>query len=253
MKQDKKVTIYTEPDAWQGMRNAGRLASQVLDMIGPYVLAGVTTASLNALCHEYILDHDAFPAPLEVGFPSAVCISVNEIICHGIPGPQILHSGDIVNIDVSLRLEGWYADTCRMFYVETPSSSARQLTEICHQALMEAIEIVKPGITLGDIGYAIQKKTEASGFSVVREFCGHGIGRKLHETPEILHFGTQGTGIRLKEGMFFTIEPMINLGKPGVRFLKDGWSAVTQDGQWSAQWEQTIGVTATGCETFTPF
>ncbi|PPE04225.1 type I methionyl aminopeptidase [Holospora curviuscula] len=253
MKHNKKISIYTDPEAWEGMRKAGRLASQVLNMIEPYVVAGVTTVFLNDLCHKYIIDHDAFPAPLEVGFPCAVCISVNETICHGIPSTRVLNAGDIVNIDVSLRLEGWYADTCRMFYVERPSASARQLTEVCHQALMSAIALVKPGVTLGDIGHIIQKKTESSGFSVVREFCGHGIGRKLHDAPEVLHFGTQGTGISLKEGMFFTIEPMINLGKPEVRFLKDGWSAVTKDGQWSAQWEQTIGVTSTGCEIFTPF
>ncbi|GAJ46436.1 methionine aminopeptidase [Holospora elegans E1] len=251
MKKSKKIPIYKEPEAWKGMHKAGRLASEVLDMIGPYVVSGVTTRVLNDLCHKYILDHGAFPAPLEVGFPCAVCISVNETVCHGVPGARRLAFGDIVNIDVSLKFEDWYSDTARMFYVGVPSDRAKKLSDVCYQALMEAIKLVRPGVTLGDLGYIIQKKTESSGFSVVREFCGHGIGRNLHDIPEVLHFGKPGTGVVLKEGMFFTIEPMINLGKSGIRLLKDGWSAVTQDGTWSAQWEHSIGVTATGCEIFT--
>ncbi|ETZ07089.1 methionine aminopeptidase [Holospora obtusa F1] len=251
MSWNKKIPIYKDPEAWKGMRDAGQLAAKVLDMIGPYIVSEVSTASLNHLCHEYIVDHGAFPAPLEVGFPCAVCISVNETVCHGIPSERKLHSGDIVNIDVSLRLNGWYADTARMFYVDSPEDSAKKLTDICYQALMESIGIIKPGVTLGDVGHLIQKKVESSGFSVVRNFCGHGIGRKLHDAPEVLHFGAPKTGLVLKEGMFFTIEPMINMGKSGVRLLKDGWSAVTKDGTLSAQWEHSLGVTTTGCEIFT--
>lgn len=247
----RNISIYTAPEVWVGMRNAGKLASETLYMIQSHIAPGVTTEYLNELCHQFIVDRGAFPAPLEVGFPRAVCISVNEVICHGIPGPYILNSGDIVNIDVSLRLEGWYADTCRMFYVDTPSPDAQKLSEVCYEALMDAISIVKPGTRLGDIGHTIQTKVQAFGFSVVREFCGHGIGKELHCAPEVLHFGDKNSGVRLKEGMFFTIEPMINMGKSRVRMLKDGWTAVTEDGKWSAQWEHTIGVTAEGYEIFT--
>ena len=251
MNPRQQIKTYHEAEAWEGMRTAGKLVSQTLDMISEHVLPGVTTQSLNDLCHQFILDHHAFPAPLEVGFPKAVCISVNEVICHGIPGPYVLQPHDIVNIDVSLRLNGWYADSCRMFYPDQPNPVGKILSECCYEALMKAIMMVKPGIYLGDLGHAIQHHTQSAGFSVVQEFCGHGIGRKLHCAPEVLHFGRPKTGLMLKEGMFFTIEPMINEGKAALRMLKDGWTAVTADKKLSAQWEHTIGVTAQGYEIFT--
>ena len=247
----RHIKIYHEAEAWEGMRVAGKLVSKTLDMISKHVIPEVTTQHLNDVCHQFMLDHGAFPAPLEVGFPKAVCISVNDVICHGIPGPYVLKPQDIVNIDVSLRLNGWYADSCRMFYPDVPSEAGKILSECCREAFMKAIAIVKPGAYLGDVGDIIQQHTQAAGFSVVKEFCGHGIGRKLHCAPEVLHFGRPQTGLVLKEGIFFTIEPMINEGKAGLRMLKDGWTAVTGDGKLSAQWEHTLGVTAQGCEILT--
>lgn len=238
---------------FEGMRKAGRLAAEVLDMITPYVEPGVTTEYLDDLCHKFILDHGARPSCLGYhGYPKVICTSVNHVICHGIPGPKKLVKGDIVNIDVTVDLNGWNGDTSRMFYVgDKVGVKARKLVETTYEAMMRGIEMVKPGITLGDIGHTIQKFAESKGFSVVRDFCGHGVGRTMHEAPEVLHFGKPGTGLELCEGMFFTIEPMINVGKYDAKILQDGWTAVTRDKSLSAQFEHSLGVTADGYEIFT--
>lgn len=246
-----KIPLFKDPESWQGMRNAGQLVAKTFDFIKEHVKEGVSTEVLNQLCHSFILDHGGYPAPLEVGFPKAVCISRNHVICHGVPDKEVLKAGDIVGIDISLRLEGWYGDSCRMFCVGTPSAKAQELVQTCHQALEAAIALVKPGVFLGDIGFEIQSIAESKGFSVVRDFCGHGIGRVLHGAPEVCHVGQRGQGVRLQEGMFFTIEPMINMGTYKLRVLSDDWTVVTQDGRWSAQWEHTLGVNAQGCEVFT--
>jgi methionyl aminopeptidase len=234
------------------MRKAGRFAAEVLDFITPHVGAGTTTLELNDLCHDYIKDHGAIPAPLDYkGYPKATCISVNHVVCHGIPSEKKLNEGDILNIDITTIVDGWYGDTSRMFWVGEPSVKARKLTEVTYQALMGAIDIVKPGATLGDIGYEIQSCAEAARFSVVRDFTGHGLGQVFHAAPTVLHYGTAGEGMELKEGMIFTIEPMINAGTWQVKVLSDGWTAVTRDRGLSAQFEHSIGVTKDGCEIFT--
>jgi len=234
------------------MRAAGRLAAETLDMITPYVRPGVTTATLDKLCHDFIVAHGAVPAPLNYrGFPKSICTSINHVVCHGIPSERRLEEGDILNIDVTVILNGWHGDTSRMFVAGTPSTRARMLIETTYQALMRAIEVVRPGATLGDIGYAIQSFVESRRFSVVRDFCGHGIGRNFHEPPNVLHFGKPGEGLVLRPGMFFTIEPMVNAGRPEVKVLDDGWTAVTRDRGLSAQFEHMVGVTETGCEVFT--
>lgn len=234
------------------MRAAGRLAAETLDMITPYVRPGVTTATLDKLCHDFIVAHGAVPAPLNYrGFPKSICTSINHVVCHGIPSERRLEEGDILNIDVTVILNGWHGDTSRMFVAGTPSTRARMLIETTYQALMRAIEVVRPGATLGDIGYAIQSFVESRRFSVVRDFCGHGIGRNFHEPPNVLHFGRPGEGLVLRPGMFFTIEPMVNAGRPEVKVLDDGWTAVTRDRGLSAQFEHMVGVTETGCEVFT--
>lgn len=239
-------------DDFKAMRKAGRLAAEVLDFIAPHVEAGVTTLALNDLCHEFITDHGAIPAPLHYkGFPKATCISVNHVVCHGIPGEKILQDGDILNIDITTIVDGWYGDTSRMFWVGEPSVKAKRLTEVTYQALMQAIHAIKPGATLGDIGHEIQTYVEAERFSVVRDFTGHGVGKKFHEAPTVLHYGKAGEGLPLKEGMFFTIEPMINAGTWQVKILADGWTAVTRDRKLSAQFEHSVGVTKDGCEIFT--
>lgn len=245
--------IIKTPDEIQKMRVAGRLASQVLDMIGPEVLPGVTTEYLNTLCHNYIVNtQQAIPAPLNYnGFPKSICTSVNHVVCHGIPGEKKLKSGDIINIDVTVIKDGYHGDTSRMYYVGEPSIRARRLCEICYESMFQGIRMVRPGVQLGDIGYAIQKFVEDKGFSVVREYCGHGIGRGFHEQPQVLHFGLPNTGMELIEGMTFTIEPMVNIGKKETRLLSDGWTVVTRDKQLSAQWEHTILVTADGYEILT--
>ena len=248
-----RVTVHG-PDEYEAMRKAGKLAAEVLDFIAPYVVPGVTTGKLDTLCHEVILDHDAIPAPLNYrGFPKSICTSVNHVVCHGIPNEtKKLSNGDIINIDITVILDGWHGDTSRMFLVgDKISVRARKLVDITYQSMMRGIEVVKPGATLGDIGHAIQSFAESHRFSVVRDFCGHGIGRIFHAPPSVVHYGTPGAGLLLKEGMFFTIEPMINAGRYDVKILQDGWTAVTKDRSLSAQFEHTIAVTADGYEIFT--
>lgn len=244
--------IYHTEEHFEGMRKAGRLASHVLDYITPYVKPGVTTLELNDLCHNFIVKHGAIPAPLHYkGFPKSICTSLNHVICHGIPKDRKLMDKDILNIDVTVILDGWHGDTSRMFTVGKPSVLAQKLVNVTYECLMRGVEAVKPGATLGDIGHAIQSHAEAHGFSVVRDFCGHGIGKKFHTAPSVLHYGNPGEGLELKEGMFFTIEPMINAGKYHSKILKDGWTAVTRDNSLSAQWEHTLAVTKDGYEIFT--
>lgn len=246
-----EITLHEESD-FAGMRKAGRLAAETLDMITPYVQPGTTTEHLDDLVLRFALDHGAIPAPLNYrGFPRAICTSVNHVVCHGIPGPKPLKEGDILNIDVTLVVDGWHGDTSRMFTVGKPSRRAERLIAVTYESLMRGIAAVKPGQTTGDIGAAIQDYAEAERCSVVRDFCGHGLGRVFHGRPNILHYGEHGEGQVLMPGMFFTIEPMINLGKPTVKVLPDGWTAVTRDRQLSAQFEHTIGVTDEGCEIFT--
>ncbi len=246
------IKIHT-PDDFDGMRKAGRLAAETLDFITPHVVPGVTTEALNQLCHDFITQAGAIPAPLGYrGFPKSICTSVNHVVCHGIPDDKKrLEDGDIINIDVTVIVDGWHGDTSRMFYAGKVGTKARKLCDITYEAMMRGIAVVKPGATLGDIGYAIQSFAEAQRFSVVRDFCGHGLGRIFHDAPSILHFGKPGYGAELKEGMFFTIEPMINAGKFDVKVLSDNWTAVTKDKSLSAQYEHSIGVTATGYEIFT--
>ncbi len=234
------------------MHRAGRLAAAALDYITPFVREGVTTGELDRLCETYVRDHGAVPAPLGYrGFPKATCISVNHVVCHGIPGAKRLNRGDILNIDITAILDGWHGDTSRMFLVGDVSIKARRLVEVTYEALMRGIAVIRPGATLGDLGHAIQSHAEENRFSVVRDFCGHGVGRVFHDPPSVVHFGRRGEGVVLKEGMFFTIEPMINAGRPEVKILQDGWTAVTKDRSLSAQFEHSIGITAEGCDIFT--
>lgn len=240
------------PEAFEGMRKAGQLAAEVLDFITPHVGPGITTGELDRLCHDFILDHGATPAPLNYkGFPKSICTSVNHVICHGIPGDKVLKNGDALNIDVTVILDGWYGDTSRMFFAGKPKILAERLTKVTFECLWKGIEAVKPGARLGDIGAAIQSHAEANRFSVVRDFCGHGIGRVFHDEPSVVHYGKAGTGVELRPGMFFTIEPMINAGKPHCKVLSDGWTAVTRDKSLSAQFEHTLAVTEEGYEVFT--
>lgn len=241
-----------------GMRVAGRLASELLDYITPFVKPGVTTDELDRLCHDYIVNvQQAIPAPLNyqppghTPYPRSICTSVNHQICHGVPGERKLAPGDIINIDVTVIKNGFHGDTSRMFYVGTPTIQARRLVEITYQCMWLGIEEVRPGARLGDIGHVIQRHAESHGFSVVREFCGHGIGRNFHEDPQVLHYGKPGTGATLEPGMIFTIEPMINAGKRDIRQLADGWTIVTKDHSLSAQWEHTVLVTPQGYEVLT--
>ena len=250
--EERRITIHG-PEDFEAMRRAGRLAAETLDFISPQVQPGVTTEELDRLCHDYILDHGAIPAPLNYkGFPKSICTSVNHVVCHGIPSDRKrLAKGDAINIDVTVILDGWHGDTSRMFLVGPTSVKARKLVEVTHEAMMKGIAAVRPGASLGDIGAAIQGHAEAHRFSVVRDFCGHGLGRVFHTAPSVLHYGRPGTGVVLREGMFFTIEPMINVGRPEVKILDDGWTAVTRDKSLSAQFEHSVGVTAEGCEIFT--
>jgi methionyl aminopeptidase len=246
------IRIHSAED-FDGMRRAGRLAAEALDFITPHVVPGATTGHLDALLERFIRDHGATPAPLGYrGFPKATCISVNHVVCHGIPGDKRLLDGDILNIDVTVILDGWYGDTSRMYLAgDNVPIKARRLVDVTHEALMRGIAAVRPGATLGDIGWAIQSHAEANRFSVVRDFCGHGLGRVFHDAPSILHFGRPGTGAVLRPGMFFTIEPMINAGRYDVKILSDGWTAVTKDKSLSAQFEHSVAVTEDGCEIFT--
>jgi methionyl aminopeptidase len=249
--EERRIKIHG-PEDFAGMRVAGRLAAETLDFIAPHVVPGVTTGELDRLCHDFIVGHGAIPAPLNYrGFPKSVCTSINHVVCHGIPGDKKLLKGDILNIDVTTIVDGWHGDTNRMFYVGEIGVKARRLCEVTYEAMMRGIEVVRPGTTLGDIGHAIQSFAEGHRFSVVRDFCGHGIGRVFHDAPSVLHFGRRGSGPILREGMFFTIEPMINAGRFEVKLLDDGWTAVTRDRSLSAQFEHSIGVTANGFEIFT--
>ena len=249
------VTVKT-PEQIEKMRVAGRLAAEVLAMLVPHVKAGVSTEELDRLAHDHIVDvQGAVPANVGYkGFPKTLCTSVNHVICHGIPNPgKVLKDGDIVNIDVTVIKDGWHGDTSRMYFVGTPSVLARRLVETTFEAMMKGIGVVRPGATLGDIGQAIQRFAESHGFSVVKEYCGHGIGQIYHEDPQVLHYGKAGTGLTLQKGMTFTVEPMINAGKPHTRLLPDGWTVVTRDHSLSAQWEHTITVTDDGFEILTPW
>jgi len=247
------------PEEQRLMREAGRLAAEVLVMIEPHVQPGATTDELNERCHAHIVERQkAVPAPLNYGggagrppFPKSICTSVNHVVCHGIPGPKKLKKGDVVNLDVTVIKDGFHGDTSRMFYVGEPPVLARRLSEAAHEAMLKGIQQVRPGARLGDIGHAVQKYAETQGFSVVREYCGHGIGRVFHEDPQVLHYGTPGTGLALEPGMTFTVEPMINAGRPEVRLLPDGWTVVTKDHSLSAQWEHTVLVTRQGFEILT--
>ena len=242
------------PDEIAKMRIAGKLAADVLTMIGEHIQVGVSTETLNQLCHDYIVnEQQAIPAPLNYkGFPKSVCTSINHVVCHGVPGPKKLKEGDIINIDVTVIKDGYHGDTSKMFFVGKPSILAERLVRITHECLFIGIEMVRPGIRLGDIGAAIQHHAESQHFSIVRDFCGHGIGRVFHENEiQVLHFGKPNTGLVLEPGMTFTIEPMLNAGKHQVKILKDKWTAVTKDHSLSAQWEHTLAVTNDGFEILT--
>ncbi|CFX07841.1 methionine aminopeptidase [Candidatus Filomicrobium marinum] len=250
-KNDNQIKRYSAED-FEGMRRAGQLAAAALDMLTPHVKPGVTTEALDEMVLQFALDNDAIPAPLNYrGFPKSICTSINHVVCHGIPGPKPLKEGDIINIDVTLIVDGWYGDTSRMYAVGAISRRAERLIEVTYESLWRGINAVKPGHTTGHIGEAIQTYAEGERCSVVRDFCGHGLGRQFHERPNILHYGEAGEGPVLEPGMLFTIEPMINLGRANVKVLNDGWTAVTRDRELSAQFEHTIGVTQDGCEVFT--
>lgn len=252
------IELHTAED-FEGMRRAGKLAAEVLDMITDHVVPGVTTEELDKICHLYTTKHGAIPAPLNYGgdasrmpFPKSICTSINHVVCHGIPGDRILEEGDIVNIDVTVILDGWHGDTSRMYLVgDKIPVKAKKLVDVTYECLMAGIDVVKPGATLGDVGHAIQTIAESNRFSVVRDFCGHGLGRTFHAPPSVVHFGQPGTGTILEPGMFFTIEPMINTGTWQTKVLGDGWTAVTRDRGLSAQFEHTLAVTDDGFEIFT--
>ena len=246
------ITIKT-PEEQEKMRVAGSLAAQVLDMIAPHVQPGVATEDLDRICHDYIVGElDSIPAPLNYrGFPKSICTSVNHVVCHGIPNERVLKSGDIVNVDITVIKDGFHGDTSRMFYVGDPSIMAERLTRTTFDAMWRGIRTIRPGARLGDVGHAIQSFVEEQRFSVVREYCGHGIGRVFHEDPQVLHYGRPGTGLELAPGMTITVEPMVNAGKREVKLLSDGWTVVTKDHSLSAQWEHTVLVTATGFEVLT--
>ncbi|MDR2157819.1 MAG: type I methionyl aminopeptidase [Holosporaceae bacterium] len=247
----QQCTIYSKKD-FNGLRKAGQLAAHILDYISPFVQQGVTTLELDDLCHREIVKNNALSATLGYnGYPKSTCISLNHVICHGIPSERKLNNGDILNIDVTVILDGWYGDASRMYSVGKISPKARELIDVTYNAMMLAIDLVKPGIYLGDIGYAIQNYVESKKFSIVRDYCGHGIGRVFHDEPAVLHFGKPGTGLLLQPGHVFTIEPMVNVGGYKTKLLPDGWTVITADRSLSAQFEHTIGVTETGREIFT--
>lgn len=246
------VTIKNSEDI-EKMRIAGKLAAEVLELIGPYVQIGVSTEELNTICHDYIVNvQNAIPAPLNYnGFPKSICTSINHVVCHGIPGKKILKNGDIINIDITVKKDGYHGDTSKMFIVGTPTVKGSHVVKVAHECLFVGIEMVKPGVKLGDIGHAIQTHAEKNRCSVVRDYCGHGIGKIFHEDPQVLHYGIPGTGMKLEPGMTFTIEPMVNLGKYHTRLLPDQWTVVTKDHSLSAQWEHTLLVTDDGVEILT--
>jgi len=246
------ITIKT-PEEIEKMRVAGRLAAEVLEMIAPFVKPGITTEELNTICHDYMVnEQNVIPAPLNYhGFPKSICTSVNHVVCHGIPNDKKLKKGDIINIDITVIKDDYHGDTSKMFFIGEPPVRARRVSQIAHECLKLGINLVKPGAQLGDIGHVIQQHAESNNFSVVREYCGHGIGRGFHEDPQVLHYGQSGTGIKLEPGMIFTIEPMINAGKRHVKLLSDNWTVVTKDHSPSAQWEHTIYVTNDGHDILT--
>ncbi len=247
----RRIKIHG-PNDFEAMRKAGRLAAETLDFITTYVKPGVTTGELDRLCHGFIINNHAIAAPLNYrGFPKSICTSVNHVVCHGIPGDKKLGNGDVVNIDITVIRQGWHGDTSRMFFVGDVGVKAKRLVDITFEAMWRGIRAVRPGGTVGDIGHAIQEYAESKRCSVVRDFCGHGLGRVFHDAPNVMHFGRPGEGPELREGMFFTIEPMINAGRFDVKILADGWTAVTKDRSLSAQFEHSIGVTADGYEVFT--
>lgn len=249
---ETETIILHGPKGFEGMRKAGRLAAELLDYITPYVVPGVNTDKLDQMCDEFTRDHGAVSAPMNYrGFTRNTCISINHVVCHGIPGEKNLENGDIANIDVTVILDGWYGDTSRMFLIGDVGVKARKLVDATYESMMRGISVVREGATLGDVGHAIQSYAEGEGYSVVRDFCGHGIGQVFHTGPSVLHYGQKGQGMALREGMFLTIEPMINSGKFGVKVLKDGWTAVTKDRSLSAQFEHSLAVTKTGYEIFT--
>jgi methionyl aminopeptidase len=252
-RRERMGIVLKSTDEIEQMRVAGQLAAEVLRMIAPRVQPGVTTGELDAICHAYITEvQGAIPAPLNYrGFPKSICTSVNHVICHGIPGDRRLKDGDILNIDVTVIKDGWHGDTSKMFLVGAPTVKGRRICDIAYRSMITGIEMVRPGVQLGDIGHAIQRYAEGQGCSVVREYCGHGIGRVFHEDPQVLHYGRPGTGEVLVPGMVFTIEPMINLGRRETKLLPDGWTVVTRDRSLSAQWEHTIAVTADGYDVLT--
>jgi methionyl aminopeptidase len=245
--------IIKDEQAIARMRVAGRLAAEVLEMIAPYVKAGITTEKLDQICHDYIVNEQgAIPAPLNYhGFPKSICTSVNHVVCHGIPGDKRLKDGDIINIDITVIKDGYHGDTSMMFAVGEPAIRSKRLMETARECLVTGIRLVKPGVRLGDIGHAIQQLAEKNHYSVVREYCGHGIGEAFHEEPQVLHYGEANSGVKLQKGMIFTIEPMINLGKSPIVLMKDDWTVITKDRSLSAQWEHTILVTESGYEVLT--
>lgn len=245
------IKLHSAAD-FVGMRAAGRLAAETLDMIAEHVVPGATTEELDERMHAFMTEHGATPATLGYrGYTKSSCISINHVVCHGIPGPRALKKGEILNIDVTVILDGWHGDTSRMFAAGAPPRKAERLMNITHEALMRGVGEVKSGATFGDIGHAIQRYAEGERCGVVRDFCGHGLGRVFHDAPNVLHYGRHGSGATLRPGMFFTIEPMVNLGRPDTKILADGWTAVTRDRSLSAQFEHSIGVTEEGCEIFT--
>tara|TARA_B100000989_G_C19498534_1_gene453187 strand:+ start:30 stop:830 length:801 start_codon:yes stop_codon:yes gene_type:complete len=251
IKNSSLIKIHNK-ESFEKMRLAGKLAADCLDHVTEFIKPGISTLEINNICHEFQVKNGAMPAPLNYkGFPMSICTSVNHVVCHGIPSNKILSKGDILNIDVTPILDGWHGDTSRMFYVGNVSIKAQKLVETTYEAMMRGIEMIKPGNTVGDIGYAIQKFTEKKRYSVVRDFCGHGLGEVFHDYPSILHYGNSGEGEELKEGMFFTVEPMINVGDFKIKVLSDGWTAVTSDKSLSAQFEHSVGVTKNGYEIFT--
>ena len=245
--------IFKTKDEIEQMRVAGQMAGEVLRMIAPHVQPGISTGELDDICHRYITEtQQAIPAPLNYrGFPKSICTSVNNVICHGIPGDKVLKDGDIVNIDITVIKDGWHGDTSKMFMVGKPTIKGQRIADIAHSSMVRGIEMVRPGVRLGDIGHTIQKYAESHGCSVVREYCGHGIGRGFHEDPQVLHYGKPGTGVELLPGMVFTIEPMINLGRRDTKLLPDGWTVVTRDRSLSAQWEHTLALTEDGFDVLT--
>ncbi|MCA3308383.1 MAG: type I methionyl aminopeptidase [Roseomonas sp.] len=247
----RRITIH-KPEDFGVMRRAGKLAAETLDMISAHVRPGISTGEIDKLCHDYMVERGAIPATLGYrGYTKSSCTSVNHVVCHGIPGDRVLVDGDIINIDVTVILDGWHGDSSRMYVAGEASTKAKLLMDVTYEAMMKGIAAIRPGATLGDIGHAIQVHVEKHRFSVVRDFCGHGIGRHFHEPPNILHFGRPGEGPKLKPGMFFTVEPMVNAGRPEVKILDDGWTAVTRDRSLSAQFEHMVAVTDNGVEIFT--